>query len=96
MNSTFVVPPLLPEPATCNAAGQVCFKLGVDDEPQSGGRQSLARWVAHSPGIAPGAALQAIEFVGWFAAPSRTAPGRGHSMRTTAAGAAPMIEPQLG
>ncbi|HEU0277013.1 MAG TPA: EamA family transporter [Rhodanobacteraceae bacterium] len=72
MSSTFVVLLLLLGSVACDVTGQVCFKLGVDDVPQSGGQRSLVWRVAHSPWIALGVAVYAVEFVLWFAALSRT------------------------
>jgi drug/metabolite transporter (DMT)-like permease len=56
----------------CDVTGQVCFKLGVGDAAAGGQAPSLAYKVLHSPWVALGVAMYALEFVLWFAALSRT------------------------
>lgn len=56
----------------CDVTGQVCFKLGIGHETDGGGEQSLLYKVFHSPWVALGVGVYALEFVLWFAALSRT------------------------
>lgn len=55
----------------CEVAGQVCFKLGVDRAGAAAGVPAPLRRVLHSPWIALGIGVYAVEFVVWFAALSR-------------------------
>ena len=57
---------------TCDVTGQVCFKRGVGHEAAGSDTSSLVYKVLHSPWIALGVAVYALEFVLWFAALSRT------------------------
>ena len=57
---------------TCDVTGQVCFKLGIGDEDAVAGAPSLLHKVFHSPWVALGVAVYALEFVFWFAVLSRT------------------------
>src|SRR6185437_14743260 len=69
---TLVTLLLLLGSVACDVTGQVCFKLGVGHEAVGAGAPSLAYKVFHSPWIALGVAVYALEFVLWFAALSRT------------------------
>ena len=72
MTNTLVTLLLLLGSVACDVTGQVCFKLGVGHEAVGAGAPSLAYKVFHSPWIALGVAVYALEFVLWFAALSRT------------------------
>lgn len=72
MNATIVILLLLLGSVTCDVTGQVCFKLGVGRADTRSGAPSLVQKVLHSPWIALGVAVYALEFVLWFAALSRT------------------------
>jgi len=72
MTTTLVTLLLLLGSVACDVTGQVCFKLGVGHEAVGAGAPSLAYKVFHSPWIALGVAVYALEFVLWFAALSRT------------------------
>lgn len=72
MNATLVTLLLLLGSVACDVTGQVCFKLGVGHATGVIGAPSLAHKVLHSPWIALGVAVYAVEFVLWFAALSRT------------------------
>jgi len=72
MTTTLVTLLLLLGSVACDVTGQVCFKLGVGHEAVGAGAPSLAYKVFHSPWIALGIAVYALEFVLWFAALSRT------------------------
>ena len=72
MTTTLVTLLLLLGSVACDVTGQVCFKLGVGHEAVGAGAPSLAYKVFHSPWIALGVAVYAVEFVLWFAALSRT------------------------
>ncbi|WHZ20211.1 MAG: hypothetical protein OJF55_002360 [Rhodanobacteraceae bacterium] len=72
MNSTFVTLLLLLGSVACDVSGQVCFKLGVGHVAVGAQAPSLVYKVLHSPWIALGVAVYALEFVLWFAALSRT------------------------
>lgn len=72
MTSTLATLSLLLGSVVCDVTGQVCFKRGVGSatgEPQAA---TLVHKVLHSPWIAVGIAVYALEFVLWFAALSRT------------------------
>lgn len=72
MTATLATLLLLLGSVACDVTGQVCFKLGVGHEPDGDGTTSLLHKVLHSPWIALGVAVYAVEFVLWFAALSRT------------------------
>lgn len=72
MTSITVLVLLLLGSVTCDVTGQVCFKLGVGHADTTPGAASLVHKVLHSPWIAAGVAVYALEFVLWFAALSRT------------------------
>jgi drug/metabolite transporter (DMT)-like permease len=72
MTATLATLLLLLGSVACDVTGQVCFKLGVGHEADGGGEVSLLHKVLHSPWIALGVAVYALEFVLWFAALSRT------------------------
>ena len=72
MTATLVTLLLLLGSVACDVTGQVCFKLGVGHAAAGAGAPSLAYKVFHSPWIALGVAVYAVEFVLWFAALSRT------------------------
>jgi len=73
MTSTLATLLLLLGSVACDVTGQVCFKLGVGHETDTAGAPSLLlHKVLHSPWIALGVAVYALEFVLWFAALSRT------------------------
>lgn len=72
MTSTLVTLLLLLGSVACDVTGQVCFKLGVGHAPLGTDGPSLAHKVFHSPWVALGVAVYALEFVLWFAALSRT------------------------
>ena len=72
MTTTLVTLMLLLGSVACDVAGQVCFKLGVGHAAVDGDTPSLAYKVFHSPWIALGVTVYALEFVLWFAALSRT------------------------
>lgn len=72
MTSSVVILLLLLGSVTCDVAGQVCFKLGVGHADGSSAAASLVHKVLHSPWIALGIGVYALEFVLWFAALSRT------------------------
>jgi drug/metabolite transporter (DMT)-like permease len=73
MTATLATLLLLLGSVTCDVTGQVCFKLGVGHEAGDGADSpSLLHKVLHSPWIALGVAVYALEFVLWFAALSRT------------------------
>ncbi|TAN04697.1 MAG: transporter [Rhodanobacteraceae bacterium] len=72
MTTTLATLLLLLGSVVCDVSGQVCFKLGVGHEEGAGEQaQSLVHKVLHSPWIAVGVAVYAVEFVFWFAALSR-------------------------
>jgi drug/metabolite transporter (DMT)-like permease len=71
MTATLATLLLLLGSVACDVTGQVCFKLGVGHEADDG-TVSLLHKVLHSPWIALGVAVYALEFVLWFAALSRT------------------------
>lgn len=72
MTATLATLLLLLGSVTCDVTGQVCFKLGLDHEAATAGAPSLLHKVLHSPWVALGVAVYALEFVFWFAALSRT------------------------
>ena len=72
MTSTVVTLLLLLGSVACDVTGQVCFKLGVGHTGTGPDARSLVYKVFHSPWIASGVAVYALEFVLWFAALSRT------------------------
>lgn len=72
MTSSLVLLLLLLGSVTCDVAGQVCFKLGVGHADEGSGAWSLLHKILHSPWIALGVTVYALEFVLWFAALSRT------------------------
>ncbi|HET7932140.1 MAG TPA: SMR family transporter [Rhodanobacteraceae bacterium] len=72
MTSSVAILLLLFGSVTCDVAGQVCFKLGVGHSADESRALSLIHKVLHSPWIALGVAVYALEFVLWFAALSRT------------------------
>lgn len=72
MTSTLVTLLLLLGSVACDVTGQVCFKLGVSHTSADPDAPSLVYKVFHSPWIALGVAVYALEFVLWFAALSRT------------------------
>ncbi|HXE67281.1 MAG TPA: SMR family transporter [Rhodanobacteraceae bacterium] len=72
MTATLATLLLLLGSVACDVTGQVCFKLGVGHEADGNGEVSLLHKVLHSPWIALGVAVYALEFVLWFAALSRT------------------------
>jgi len=73
MTATLATLLLLLGSVACDVTGQVCFKLGVGHEADDGAdTPSLLHKVLHSPWIALGVAVYALEFVLWFAALSRT------------------------
>ena len=72
MTTTLVPLLLLLGSVACDVTGQVCFKLGVGHEVVGAQSPSLVYKVLHSPWIALGVAVYALEFVLWFAALSRT------------------------
>jgi drug/metabolite transporter (DMT)-like permease len=73
MTATLATLLLLLGSVACDVTGQVCFKLGVGHEAGGdAGAPSLLHKVLHSPWIALGVAVYALEFVLWFAALSRT------------------------
>ena len=71
MTATLATLLLLLGSVACDVAGQVCFKLGVGHETDDDA-PSLLHKVLHSPWIALGVTVYALEFVLWFAALSRT------------------------
>lgn len=72
MTATLATLLLLLGSVACDVTGQVCFKLGVGHETGASDSPSLLYKVLHSPWIALGVAVYALEFVLWFAALSRT------------------------
>lgn len=72
MTTTLVTLLLLLGSVACDVTGQVCFKLGVGHEAAGAQAPSLVHKVLHSPWVALGIAVYALEFVLWFAALSRT------------------------
>jgi drug/metabolite transporter (DMT)-like permease len=73
MPATLATLLLLLGSVACDVTGQVCFKLGVGHETDGDtDAPSLLHKVLHSPWIALGVAVYALEFVLWFAALSRT------------------------
>jgi drug/metabolite transporter (DMT)-like permease len=72
MTNTLVTLLLLLGSVACDVTGQVSFKLGVGHATVGAGAPSLVYKVFHSPWIALGVAVYAVEFVLWFAALSRT------------------------
>lgn len=70
MTATLATLLLLLGSVACDVTGQVCFKLGVGHEADDD--VSLLHKVLHSPWIALGVTVYALEFVLWFAALSRT------------------------
>lgn len=73
MTTTLATLLLLLGSVACDVTGQVCFKLGVGHETEGGtDAPSLVHKVLHSPWIALGVTVYALEFVLWFAALSRT------------------------
>ena len=71
MTSTLAILLLLLGSVVCDVSGQVCFKLGVGHETADGQASSLVYKVLHSPWIALGVAVYAVEFVLWFSVLSR-------------------------
>lgn len=71
MTSMLVTLLLLLGAVACEVSGQMCFKLGVGQEGEHPGAPSLLHKVLHSPWIAAGIVVYALEFVLWFAALSR-------------------------
>jgi drug/metabolite transporter (DMT)-like permease len=71
MTTILVTLSLLLGSVACDVTGQVCFKLGVGHATVGAGAPRLAYKVCHSPWIALGIAVYALEFVLWFAALSR-------------------------
>ena len=72
MTTTLVTLFLLLGSVAGDVTGQVCFKLGVGHATVPADGPSLVYKVFHSPWIAVGVAVYALEFVLWFAALSRT------------------------
>ncbi|MGH8113742.1 MAG: DMT family transporter [Rhodanobacteraceae bacterium] len=72
MTSTLATLLLLLGSVACDVTGQVCFKLGVGHATTGPHAPTLVYKVLHSPWIALGVAVYALEFVLWFAALSRT------------------------
>lgn len=72
MTATLATLLLLLGSVACDVTGQVCFKLGVGHETDDADAPSLVHKVLHSPWIALGVTVYALEFVLWFAALSRT------------------------
>lgn len=72
MTATFATLLLLLGSVACDVTGQVCFKLGIGHASDDAAAPSLLRKVLHSPWVALGIAVYAVEFVLWFAALSRT------------------------
>jgi drug/metabolite transporter (DMT)-like permease len=72
MTATLATLLLLLGSVTCDVTGQVCFKLGIGHEPAGTTTRSLFYKVLHSPWVALGVGVYALEFVLWFAALSRT------------------------
>lgn len=72
MTPTLATLMLLLGSVTCDVTGQVCFKRGVGIATDGAHAASLVHKVLHSPWIAMGVAVYALEFVLWFAALSRT------------------------
>lgn len=72
MTSTLATLSLLLGSVACDVIGQVCFKRGVGGTGEGEHPASLVHKVLHSPWIALGVAVYALEFVLWFAALSRT------------------------
>jgi len=72
MTSITVTLLLLLGSVACDVTGQVCFKFGVSHTGTGSNAPSLVHKVLHSPWIALGVAVYALEFVLWFAALSRT------------------------
>jgi undecaprenyl phosphate-alpha-L-ara4N flippase subunit ArnE len=72
MTTTLATLLLLLGSVACDVTGQVCFKLGIGHETDGGGERSLLYKVFHSPWVALGVGVYALEFVLWFAALSRT------------------------
>jgi drug/metabolite transporter (DMT)-like permease len=70
MTTSLATSLLLLASVTCDVTGQVCFKLGLDH--RDGTTSPLVRRVLHSPWIALGVVVYALEFGFWFAALSRT------------------------
>ena len=71
MTSTLAIVLLLLGSVVCDVSGQVCFKLGVGHETADEQAPSLVYKVLHSPWIALGVAVYAVEFVLWFSVLSR-------------------------
>lgn len=72
MSSSLATVSLLLAAVACDVAGQVFFKLGMNRTPVAAGAQALLRKVLHSPWVALGVAVYALEFVLWFTALART------------------------
>jgi drug/metabolite transporter (DMT)-like permease len=72
MTASLVALLLLLGSVACDIGGQVCFKLGIGHETAASNAPSLAHKMLHSPWLALGIAIYALEFVLWFAALSRT------------------------
>ncbi|MGH8191245.1 MAG: DMT family transporter [Rhodanobacteraceae bacterium] len=72
MTATLALLLLLLGSVACDVSGQVCFKLGLGHVETGSEAASLVYKVLHSPWIALGVAVYAVEFVLWFAALSRT------------------------
>lgn len=72
MTEPFATLLLLLGSVTCDVTGQVCFKRGIGHEADDACAPSLLHKVLHSPWVALGVAVYALEFVLWFAALSRT------------------------
>lgn len=71
MTNTVATLLLLLGSVACDVSGQVCFKLGIGQEAGGPNAPSLLHKVLHSPWIALGVAVYAVEFVLWFAVLSR-------------------------
>ena len=72
MTATLATLLLLLGSVACDVTGQVCFKLGVGHAAGGAQAPSLLHKALHSPWIALGVLVYALEFVLWFAALSRT------------------------
>jgi drug/metabolite transporter (DMT)-like permease len=72
MTTLFVTLLLLLGSVACDVTGQVCFKLGIGHDTDGGLHGTLLHKVLHSPWVALGVGVYALEFVLWFAALSRT------------------------
>ncbi len=72
MTTTLATLLLLLGSVACDVTGQVCFKHGIGHDADDPHAPSLVHKVLHSPWVALGVAVYALEFVLWFAALSRT------------------------